>query len=339
MAEEKPIVYLLRGDDREAVETHIRNFYHSLGEPDLAEMNTTRLEGRSTTLNDLKEAALSLPFLTKRRLVILEDNLAQYTGKEKQKERQQLLDLFDSLPQSTALVMIVPDYQKYRKRRWQWVTLHERHWLIKWISQAGKRALILDCLLPRPAMMDDWVLKKAVELGGKFTPHAAATLVEFVGNNTLRAAQEITKLLTFVNFERPVDDDDVRDLTEKDRQSDIFTMVDAMGNRDGKKALEMYHLLLEEMDFGQLFGMIIRQFRLILQAREILNEGGNANDVARLLNQLNFVAQKISAQAQKFSLPDLEGIYHQLLKIDVDGKRGGMPADIALDVLIAQLAL
>jgi DNA polymerase III subunit delta len=334
MSQEKPIVYILRGDDREAIESHIRTFYQNLGEPDLAEMNTTRLEGRSTTLNALKEAALSLPFLTERRMVIVEDALVSYAGKDKQKERQQLLDLLGALPQSTGLVLILPDYQKKRN----WATFHQRHWLIQWASQAGKRALIVDCLLPPPGEMRDWIFHKAAEFGGRFTLQGADTLVEYVGNNTQRAAQEIFKLLTYVNFERPVDDDDVRFLTEQDRQSDIFELVDAMGNRDGKKALEMFHLLLRDMDFAQLFGMIIRQFRLILQAREILDEGGNANDVVRILNQHPYVAQKISAQARKFTLSDLEKIHHQLLKIDVDGKTGGMPADVALDVLIAQLA-
>ncbi|MFN2302492.1 MAG: DNA polymerase III subunit delta [Anaerolineales bacterium] len=341
MAEEKPIVYILRGDDREAVEAHIRNFFSGLGEPDLAEMNTTRLEGKSATLNDLKEAALSLPFLTERRLVIFDDALTRYPAKENQKERQQFLELLDALPQTTGLVLIVPDYKKYKSktRQWVWDTLQERHWLIQWASKADKRALIIDCLLPKLDQMRGWIFQKAAEFGGRFTQPAADTLVDYVGNNTQRAAQEIFKLLTYVNFERPVDDDDVRRLTEQDRERDVFELVDAIGNRDGKTALEMFHLLLEDMDFISLFGMIIRQFRLILQAREIMDEGGNVNDVASILHLLNFVAQKISAQARKFTLEDLEKIYHQLLKIDVDGKTGEMPADIAVDVLIAQLAI
>ncbi len=47
MPEEKPIVYLLRGDDREEIESKLRDFYQRLGTPDMAEMNTTRLEGKS----------------------------------------------------------------------------------------------------------------------------------------------------------------------------------------------------------------------------------------------------------------------------------------------------
>ncbi|MDY6846546.1 MAG: hypothetical protein SVP52_05370 [Chloroflexota bacterium] len=53
MSEEiKPIVYILRGDDQEAIKSHVKSLYSKLGEPDMAEMNTTRLEGKSADLNE-----------------------------------------------------------------------------------------------------------------------------------------------------------------------------------------------------------------------------------------------------------------------------------------------
>ena len=338
MAEEKPIVYILRGDDREAIESHIQTFYDSLGSPDMADMNTMRLEGQNTTINDLKNAALSLPFLTERRMVIVEDALKPYGGQGKQKEQAEFLTLLDALPQTTALILILPDNQKYSRGATVWEKLHDKHWLIQWATKAGKRAYVQDCALPTEHEMREWIRRKALANGGSLTPQAAATLAEFVGNNTQRASQEINKLLTYVNYARPVDDDDVRRLTVQEEISDIFELVDAIGNRDGDKALNMLHLLLEDMAFSQVYGMIIRQFRLILQAREILDAGGDAGEVAKLLHQHPYVAKKITAQASQFDLQTLESIYHWLLRIDIDSKTGGMDGDIAMDVLIARLA-
>ena len=338
MAEEKPIVYILRGDDREAIESHIQTFTENLGSPDMAEMNTTRLEGQNTTVNDLKNAALTLPFLTERRMVIVEDALKPYGGQGNHKERAGFLALLDTLPQTTALILILPESPKYSRGATVWKKFNEKHWFMQWAAKAGKRVYIQDCALPQLGKMVGWIRKKALANGGSLTPQAAATLAEFVGNNTQRVAQEINKLLTYVNFTRPVDDDDVRYLTVQDETSDIFELVDAIGNRNGGKALEMLHLLLEDMSFSQVYGMIIRQFRLILQAREILDTGGDAGDVAKLLHQHPFVARKITAQASQFDLQTLESIYHQLLRIDVDSKTGGMDGDIAMDVLIARLA-
>ena len=339
MPGEKPVVYILRGDDREAIEKHLREFQDSLGQSDIAALNIAHLLG-SSELNDLRSAALSMPFLTERRLVILEDALKMYSGAGKQKLRKEFLDLLDSLPATTGLVLIVPDRMKYSSkiRDKDWEILNESHWLIKWTRTTAQRTWIEDCLLPSGNEMESWIKAKAVELGGEIKPLAAAKLADYVGNNTQRAALEIEKLLTYANFERPVDDDDVERLSVEERQRDIFTMVDAIGNRDGERALEMFHLLLEELDFTyEIFPMIIRQFRLILQAWEILDGGGNKRDVAATLHIHPFVARKVCAQSRKFDILALEAIYQQLLAIDVGEKTGGMPGEIAVDVLIARL--
>ena len=338
MTEEKPVVYILRGDDREGIAAHLQQFIANLGSPDMAEMNTTRLDGKAASLNDVRSAALALPFLTERRLVIVEDAIHPYQGRGKEKLREELIALFDSLPGTTALVLVIPDSQKYQRDGPRWETLTENHWLIKWTENTGSRAFIINCALPTDREMVTWIKNKAVELSGSFTPRAAHTLTEYVGNDTQRAAQEIIKLLTYANFSRPVEDDDVRLLTTRDHQTDIFTLVDSIGNRDGKQDLEMLHLLLDESDPLQLFGMVIRQFRLMLQAREIIDEGGNESDVAKKLHQHQFVAKKVSVQCQQFEMPALKNIYQHLLKIDLDMKTGGMPGDIALYILITQLS-
>jgi len=338
MPDEKPVVYILRGDDRNAVEGHIQTLYSKMGEADMAKMNTNRFEGRNATLNDIREAALALPFLSERRLVIVEDALKSYSGRGKQKERKTFLELLDSLPQSTALVLIAPDSMQYRSGQMQWDILNEKHWLIAWAQKTGSRAFLVDCALPTDREMGGWVREKVAESGGNIQPEAAFTLAEYVGNNTQRAAQEITKLLTYVNFERPVEVEDVELLTAQERRGDIFELVDAIGSRNGPKALDLMTLLLDDMDFSQLFGMVIRQFRLLLQAREIVDAGGKEADVAKQLHQHSYVAQKLTAQVRQFDQAGLEAIYHQLLEIDVNAKTGVMDGEIALDVLIARLA-
>jgi DNA polymerase-3 subunit delta len=339
MPEDKPIVYVLRGDDRQAIETHLATFYASLGDANTAEMNTTRLDGKVTGSNELESAALALPFLAERRLVIVEDALQPYLGRGKQGLRTKFLALLDGLPSSTALVLVVSDQQKYSPREGSvWETLNSGHWFVKWAKSAGGRVMIIDCPLPSEGSMPSWISKKAVDLGGEFTKDAALILRDYIGNNTQQALQEIHKLLAYVNYQRPVTGEDVELLTVCDRQSDIFALVDAIGNRDGQTALELMHILLEEMDFIPLFGMVVRQFRLLIQAREILDSGGTETDLIKDLGLPAFVARKINDQAQRFDLPALEAIYHHLLEIDLGEKTGRMPGEIALDMLIARLA-
>jgi DNA polymerase III delta subunit len=80
--------------------------------------------------------------------------------------------------------------------------------------------------------------------------------------------------------------------------------------------------------------MIVRQFRLLLLTKEIVQDGGNAVTVSRKLKVQGFVSDKLLTQTRTFSLDELVIIYHQLLEIDEKFKTGGMEADLNLDLLI-----
>ena len=87
----------------------------------------------------------------------------------------------------------------------------------------------------------------------------------------------------------------------------------------------------------ELSGMIHRQFRLLIQAREIIDEGGSVQQIEKELKMLNFIARKLYTQAQRFNLRQLLEIYSRLLDIDEGIKTGGMPGQTAYELLIADL--
>ena len=80
----KPIIHLLRGDDELAIQQYIEEIKHSLGDPAMVDMNTTRLDGTSYREEDLGSAAFAMPFLAEKRLVILTQPLSRLTNKELQ---------------------------------------------------------------------------------------------------------------------------------------------------------------------------------------------------------------------------------------------------------------
>jgi DNA polymerase-3 subunit delta len=181
------------------------------------------------------------------------------------------------------------------------------------------------------------VQKRAQQNGGEFRPDAAQLLATYVGNNTLRANQEVKKLLTYVNGQRPVTAEDVMLLTAQDQEGNIFTLVDALGERNGPKALEQFRILLETNEILDLTGMIYRQFRLLVQAREILDEGGDSRQIQQELHVLPFIADKLASQARQFTMEQLLAIYTRLLAIDEAIKTGEMPGDVAFELFIAEL--
>jgi len=327
------VIYILHGDDDFAINEFLDGLQANLGDPSMAEMNTTLLDGRATPIAQVQNAAAAIPFLTSHRLIIVSNALALVKGNAP-KARQSLLEMLEKIPDSTQLVLLEsrPLMDERDRRR------GKVHWLETWAQSAGERVEIHFFGLPHGPAMAQWISAHAKKLGGQFTPQAASHLAELIGDDPRMGDQEIEKLLAYVNYSRSVEIDDVEHLTPSSRQGDIFAMVDALGNRQGKRAQEMLHLLLQEQDTFSLFGMVIRQFRLLLLAREVIESGGREADAAQVLGVHPFVAGKVYQQARLFTLPMLETIYNRLLELDVEIKTSQLDGDLALDMLVAGMA-
>jgi DNA polymerase-3 subunit delta len=330
-ADSTPVVYLLHGDDEFAIAQFVTGLETRVGDPATASMNITRMDGHTSDPGEAFSAAAAMPFLANRRLVILFHPLARVSGKAAQAS---FLEQLERVPASSALVLVEDkDLTDARERR-----KGKIHWLEKWAQEHPGLAYQKVFPLPRGAAMTRWIQERARSAGGQFTPQAASLLVTLVGEEPRQVDQEIQKLLTYVNFRRPVEVDDVENLTSDTAEGDIFAMVDALGNQQGHAALAMLRRLLEMQDPIAIFGMIVRQFRLLLLAREVLDNGGQKGEVAQMLRVHPYVAEKISEQARHFSLARLEKLYHCLLDLDEAIKTGRMPADLVLDTFIATFA-
>jgi len=233
--------------------------------------------------------------------------------------------ILDKLPPTTALILI------------EYKMLKESNWLLKWAQGAGSKAFVRGFSPKRGGAMARWIQEQARAAEGQITPQAAALLASLIGEDTRLAYQEIQKLVAYTNYTRPVDPEDVENLTAYVDQGDIFALVDALGNQNARQAFGMLCRLLEKQDPLPVFGMIVRQFRLLLLAREVLDAGGREVDVAREIKIHPFVAGKITPQSRHFTIQELEGVYFRLLDIDKAIKTGKIAGNLALESLVAAL--
>ena len=320
-----PNIYFLFGNDEFAITRKLKDFEADFTDPTSADMNTARLDARSTDENDLNNAVNSMPFLAKRRLVLLQNPSSKYNNPS---VRKKFLEFVEKTPETTRLVM----YESVEPKE------ADKHWLVKWAEKNNKLIQTKAFMLPRLRDMTGWIVNETKNQSGKIEPRAAEMLKDMVGVDTRQAGMEIAKLLAYVNWARPVTAQDVEAVCIVTSQQSVFDFVDALANGNGKSAQHLLHRLLESEDEFSLWGMVVRQFRLLIQAREILDGRGNQNDVARALGVHPFVAEKAAQQAARFSMESLEYIYHKLLTIDEGVKTSQITLDLALDTLVVELA-
>ena len=319
-----PNIHFLYGNDEFAISRRLKDFESDFTDPTSADMNTARLDSRTASENDFNNAVNAMPFLAKRRLVLLANPSAKYNNPS---VRKKFFEYIEKMQDTTRLVM----YESVEPRD------AEKHWLVKWAEKNEKLIQIKAYMLPRLKDMSGWIVNETKSQSGQIEPRAAEMLKEMVGVDTRQAGMEIAKLLAYVNWARPINSQDVEAVCIVTSQQSVFDFVDSLANGNGKSAQHLLHRLLENEDAFSLWGMVVRQFRLLIQAREILDGRGNKDDVARALGVHPFVAEKTTQQAARFSIESLESIYHRLLGIDEGVKTGQFTLDLAMDTLVVEL--
>ena len=318
-------VIFLYGNDEFAITRRLKDFESDFSDPTTAGMNTAHLEARSMSEDELNNAVNAMPFLASKRLVILSNPSAKYNNPATRKKFEAYIS---NVPETARLViheLIEPKEV-------------EKHWLMKWAGKNTSTIKTQAFMLPKLRDMAGWITNEAKRQDGRIDPAAASKLAEMVGVDTRQAGMEIAKLLAYVNWARPVQGSDVEAVCIVTSQQSVFDFVDALSQGNAKIAQKLLHRLLENEDSFSLWGMVVRQFRLLIQAREILDGRGNKDDVARALGVHPYVAEKTTGQAARFSIESLENIYHRLLDIDERVKTSQITLDLALDTLIVELA-
>jgi DNA polymerase-3 subunit delta len=84
--------------------------------------------------------------------------------------------------------------------------------------------------------------------------------------------------------------------------------------------------------------MIVRQYRLLIQIKELSSSGLSVGQIATRLRTAPFVVHKIAAQARRFSLDHLLRAYQRLVEADEAIKTGRLEAALALELLVSELA-
>jgi len=325
--------YILHGEDEFSRSEALMEMKAKMGDPAMSDLNTTILDGNKVTLAGLMHACDTVPFLTDRRLVIVEGLLtrlgAEGDGQPAWKKEylEGLIAYLKRLPESTRLVFVESE------------SLSPGHPVLKMALADKKRGYAREFRLPTSGQLRGWITDRVKKKGGEIEMAAAEELAAFVGSDLRLLDQELDKLVTYVDRARTITRADVHLLVSYVQQASVFEMVDALGRHDGEQALQLLHRLLDGGEHPlSLLGMIVRQFRIMIQVKDLAGRGVPPARIGSQLGLHPFVAEKGLQHSQSFSMRQLEAIYRKLLETDLAIKTGQMDQVLALDMLVAGLS-
>lgn len=284
--------------------------------------------GNDTNLVDLEAANLdfanlfsnltSTPFLANKRLVIIRNIFANQPVSEKMAKN------LSQIPETT-IVVFYESSEPDKKN-----PLH---------SALIKKAKSQEFDLLDGYKLKQWLAKTVENQGGKIDSGTADKLIFSVGNDLWRLAGEVSKLIC---YDKQITPESIALLVKPKIEAKIFDLVDAVGQKNGSRAIFLARILEEKgEDPLYLLSMINYQFRNLLLVKDFIdiNPQYSPQTISHKLNLHPYVVGKSLRQANNFSLSQLKDIYHRLQDFDFNIKTGKIKSSLAIEILIAELCI
>lgn len=334
--------YVLHGEDEFSRSQELSGLRGQLagGDPAMADLNTSIFDGARLTLGELRHACDAIPFLADRRVVLVHGLLSRLASGRRGKpadgddapawKKEFLKDLaayLPHLPDSTRLFFIEEK------------SLMASHQILKLAKSLGqeKGAVVKHYAVPKDGALPGWIRRRVADRSGQISTEAVTLLAALVGADLRLLDQEIEKLLLYADGQQ-ISSDHVRALVSRARETSIFDLVDCVGRRETDQALRLLHRMLEEEAAPlYLLAMLARQVRILIQVKELSVQRLSDHEIAGRIKLHPYVVKKGVAQAQRFSLDQLETAHQLVLEADWAIKTGRMEDVLALDMLVVNL--
>ena len=331
------MIYVFHGEDNFSASEAVRRILEAAGPPEMRESNVTQLEAGEFSIERFGNAAMVMPFLADRRVVVVRGLLGAAEGQRTGRRGKRATATSDAGP-GKGLPELLAQLPPFSDAVFVEGKVGTTNPLLASIRELGREKVVIkEFQMLRRDALADWVRDRAAKKGAQIDSRAVALLAEQVGANLWALDMEMEKLSIYASG-RPITVEDVHALVSTAKEASIFDLVDAIMDRRADAALRVMERLLHEGATGQsLLAMIARQARMVALAQELArlrvpqNEWGG-----RIGTSSDFVVRKTAEQARRFTPAAVRGLYRLLLDTDLAMKTGESSDELAMTEFLAR---
>ena len=317
------MIYLFYGDDELSILEATQDLIRNVGTDDLRDHNVIRLDKQSINPADLTASVSAVPFLSDRRLVIVNEFFSKTKGKKQVKGWENLRQIVENIPPTNDLL--------FRESQ----DSFKSNSLFKQIAEL---ASVREFAMPRGGAINKWIQDRVNDKGGDIDNKAISRLAHVIGPNTWALDAEIEKLILYAD-DRQISSSDIDLLTTDNHQDSIFRAVDMALNGNPHAMASVKTILNGSESPGYILAMIHRQVRLLITAKMSHGEQISRNDLSKQLNLHGYAMDKLLEEVRRHNLSKLMAAQNLLAETEEKIKSGKLTDMLALEMLLGELAL
>lgn len=318
------MLIFLYGEDSYRSRQKLNQIKEKAKRADPQSLNIAILEGEKTKFDQIKKTIETVPFLTRTRLVILENTVLFAKKNLKEKLAEFLKN--NKIPKTSIVIF------------WEGGTPEKGDLLFKILLKKADQSEDFSPLFG--FQLNRWIEEEVKNQGGRIDRQALEPLGAYVGNNLWQLQQEIKKLVLYKKGDSSlvIRNSDVEKLVCAQLDTNIFNFIDALAAKNKRWALALLH---NQLTTGEneiyLLSMITYQFRNMILVSDFTKCNRNQYQIAKKIKLHPYVVKKALLNIKNFNLNRLCEIYKKLLQVDTNLKRTTTNPALSLDMLIYEL--
>ena len=327
-------IFLFHGEDRFARLEAVAALRREHDADGSLENNSVAFDGARVSLAELGAATAAAPFLGEVRFVRVDDLCKRFNTPRRRGDQlgewTALPTLLREAPSTTVLVFVEEELRKTNPMLQQ----IEPHAEVREFRRLKAEAAL------------EWLRGEVHQRGLHLTRNAANTLVARADGDRGALSQAVEKLSLYAG-DANVDESTVELLVPELRSATIFNLVDAVAEcrlTEAMQALDTYRASQDYRNEQGIIQMLARTYRQIVVTREVIDQGGSNDEIQQAAGvRFEWLAKRLRRQAQRYTQPSADAALARLLEaeaaiIDFRSGDGGLPEDVAVELLVAELA-
>jgi len=294
-------------------------------------LDYTVFEPEKTTVQTIIESCETLSMFSERRVVVLPDFPPLLGGKLKgytDTEEMEFLKYIKDIPESCIFILTAQNVDK-RKKLYKEIEVVGSVYEFGLLDEKQLKGFIAKRFKASDKVIKTSVIDALIESTGYYHKDSDYTIYNL--------ENDIKKMIAHSEGDEVILSD-VLVAVAGDLEMNIFAMLDAVsrGRKDEAYRL-LYNLLGSGENVYMVLSLIASQFELILEVKELKDEGCDHAQIKNELGVHEFRIKKALGFAGRYSTDNLKRILQKLYSVDVSIKTGLLEQNLALELLIAEI--
>lgn len=321
-------VYVCYGSESFLMNEFVTQLTTTLVEPEHREFAISKFDLNETPVEAVIEDAETLPFMVPRKIVIAR-NATLFTGAKdsaKVEHNTDRLAAYLKGPADYAVLVFTVSADK----------LDERKKIVKALKETDA---LVPCLNVTGNELTTWVKDQAARRKFTFDSGAAEQIILYTGGHLQALESEMEKLSLYVGEGGRVSAALVDELVTRSLERNVFLLIEDIVQLRLDKALATLDELLKMKEEPiKIVALLARQFRILLQVKELAGQGYSHQQIASQIGQHPYAVKLADGQSRKYDVARLSGILARLADLDFKMKSGGIDKVLGLELFLLGLA-